>query len=85
MDTTTLGKPTPDDRFEDAKLPVAPFGLAPYVPVDQPSGDLVHEFYREQYRIDGGKMDPDRAATTPIMVGCGGPRPRHRIPSEGVN
>jgi phospholipase C len=55
----TYTKPTVrDPRFpRDLKLPVAPFDLAPYVPPDQKTGDLVHRWYQQQYQIDSGKMD----------------------------
>jgi phospholipase C len=53
---TSRKPPGPDSRFP-TDLPVAPFPLAQYVPPDQQTGDLVHEFYREQYQIDGGRMD----------------------------
>lgn len=46
----------PDVRIP-ADLPVAPFDLAPYVPPDQLTDNLVHLFYQEQYQINGGKMD----------------------------
>jgi len=50
-----------DTRFppanEDAPLPVKPYDLAKYVPVDQTTGDLIHSFFHEQLQIDGGKMD----------------------------
>ena len=55
MDTSS--KPAkPDPRFP-ASLPNKPFDLAPYVAIDQKTGDLVHRFYEEQGQIDGGKMD----------------------------
>jgi acid phosphatase len=48
----------PDARFT-APLPVAPFDLAAYVPPDSPAftGDPNHNFFFQQYQIDGGKMD----------------------------
>ncbi|MEI6778427.1 MAG: alkaline phosphatase family protein [Chloroflexales bacterium] len=46
----------PDVRFP-ANLPVQPFDIAPYVSINQKTGDSVHRFYQEQYQIDGGKMD----------------------------
>jgi phospholipase C len=45
-----------DPRFP-ASLPNAPFGIDPFVPVNQEIPDLVHRFYQEQWQIDGGKMD----------------------------
>jgi phospholipase C len=55
----TYTKPTvPDPRFPAGRpLPVAPFDLAPYVPPDQKTGDLVHRWYQQQYQINGGRMD----------------------------
>ena len=55
MDTSA--KPAkPDPRFP-ANLPNKPFDIAPYVAIDQKTGDLVHRFYEEQGQIDGGRMD----------------------------
>ncbi len=34
-----------------------PFQIDPYVPISQPTIDLVHRFYQEQAQIDGGRMD----------------------------
>jgi phospholipase C len=48
--------PVPDARIP-AGLPVAPFDLAPYVPVDSRSGNPVHRFYQQQLQINGGRMD----------------------------
>ena len=48
--------PGPDARIP-ANLPVAPFDLAPYVPVDSRSGNPVHRFYQQQLQINGGRMD----------------------------
>ena len=53
---STLTPPGPDPRFP-SNLPVQPFRIAPYVPADQKTGDLVQRFYQEQTQIDGGKMD----------------------------
>jgi len=53
---TNLKPPAPDTRFP-ADMAVKPFDIAPYVAMDQETGDLVHRFYQEQYQIDGGKMD----------------------------
>lgn len=53
---TRLRPPAPDPRIP-LDLPVAPYNLAQFVsPVDL-TGDLVHEFYREQHQINEGKMD----------------------------
>jgi acid phosphatase len=46
----------PDPRFP-ANLPNAPFDLEQFVLPTDSTGDLVHSFYREQYQIDGGRMD----------------------------
>lgn len=48
--------PVPDSRIP-ADLPVGPFDLAQFVPPDGFTASPVHEFYREQLQIDGGKMD----------------------------
>jgi phospholipase C len=48
--------PAPDPRIP-AALPNGPFDLAQFVPPTELTGDLIHEFYREQYQIDGGRMD----------------------------
>lgn len=49
-------EPTPDPRFP-ADLPNAPFRIDRFVPLDQPTGDLVHRFYTHQAQIDGGRLD----------------------------
>ena len=46
----------PDPRVP-ADLPVAPFNLAQFISPAEVAGNPIHEFYREQYQIDGGKMD----------------------------
>src|SRR5262249_25518501 len=46
----------PDRRFP-ADLPPGPFDLAPFVPPDQKTGDLVHRYYQAIYQIDRGRMD----------------------------
>ena len=46
----------PDMRFP-ADLPNKPFLMNDYVPPLEKTGDLVHEFYREQLQINGGRMD----------------------------
>jgi phospholipase C len=48
--------PIVDPRFPKS-LPNKPFDIAPYVPIDQKTGDLVHRYYEEQLQIDGGRMD----------------------------
>jgi phospholipase C len=48
--------PAPDRRFP-ADLPVRPFDLAPFVPPDQKTGDLVHRYYQQIYQINHGRMD----------------------------
>lgn len=39
------------------KLPNGPFDLSSYIPIDSVTGDLVHQFYQEQYQINGGQMN----------------------------
>jgi acid phosphatase len=46
----------PDPRFP-ADLANKPFQLNQYVSPDDKTGDMIHAYYREQYQIDGGKMD----------------------------
>jgi len=46
----------PDPRVP-ADLPVAPFNLAQFISPADLAGNPIHEFYRQQYQIDGGKMD----------------------------
>ncbi len=46
----------PDPRIP-ADLPVAPFNLAQFIQPGEFAGNPIHEFYRQQYQIDGGKMD----------------------------
>ncbi len=48
--------PRVDERFPK-DLPNGPFAIDKYVPIDQPTGDLVHRWYQERAQIDGGKMD----------------------------
>ncbi|HUL48398.1 MAG TPA: acid phosphatase [Gemmatimonadales bacterium] len=38
-------------------LPDAPFDIDQFIAPTQPTIDLVHRFYQEQYQIDGGRMD----------------------------
>src|SRR5262249_12864304 len=35
----------------------APFDISKYIPENQPTYDMVHRFYQEQWQIHGGKMD----------------------------
>ncbi|HLH22153.1 MAG TPA: acid phosphatase [Chloroflexota bacterium] len=53
---TSQQPPGPDPRFP-ADLPNQPFDIGRYVPADEETGDLIHAYYRQQYQIDGGKMD----------------------------
>jgi phospholipase C len=53
----TSVKPAVVDQRFPANLPNAPFPIGPHVPAVSKTGDLIHEFYREQLQIDGGKMD----------------------------
>ncbi len=46
----------PDPRFP-AAMRNQPFLLNDYVSPDDKTGDMIHAYYREQYQIDGGKMD----------------------------
>jgi len=46
----------PDPRFPPL-LANGPFDVGPYVKPSDLTGDLIHAFYREQYQIDGGRMD----------------------------
>src|SRR2546428_399458 len=51
-----LTPPAPDSRFP-TDLPNEPFNLAHFVqPTDIP-GSPIHEFYREQHQINGGKLN----------------------------
>jgi len=38
-------------------LPNAPFDLQPFLPMNQLTGDAIHQFYFEQYQINGGLMN----------------------------
>ena len=49
------GRRDPDPHFT-TELPPEPFPLNAYLSLDEPTGDLIHAFYREQYQIDGGTM-----------------------------
>lgn len=48
--------PKVDPRFPPL-LANGPFDTGAYVKPDQITGDMIHAFYREQYQIDGGRMD----------------------------
>ena len=48
--------PRPDPRFP-ADLPNRPFNIGEYVPPDQHTSDLIHDYYRNQYQINGGRND----------------------------
>lgn len=50
------GQRSADPRFP-ASLPNRPFLMNQYVSPDDKTGDMIHAYYREQYQIDGGKMD----------------------------
>jgi phospholipase C len=47
---------TPDPRFP-VDLPNRPFDIGSYVPPAEKTGDLIHAYYRQQYQINGGRMD----------------------------
>ena len=53
---TNLTPPAPDSRFPTA-LPNKPFDIAPYVPMNEKTGDLIHRFYTNQVQINGGRND----------------------------
>jgi phospholipase C len=46
----------PDPRFP-SDLPNSYFMINPFVTPDDKTGDMLHQYYREQYQIDGGNMD----------------------------
>ena len=46
----------PDPRFP-ADLPNRPFLFNQFVPPSEQTANLIHTFYRNQYQINGGKMD----------------------------
>jgi phospholipase C len=48
--------PQVDDRIP-LDLPNAPFDLSAYIPADMTTVDPLHHFYRQQWQINGGKMD----------------------------
>jgi phospholipase C len=51
-----LTPPGPDARFPP-DLPNEPFSLAQFIQPTEIPGSPVHEFYREQHQINGGKMN----------------------------
>jgi phospholipase C len=53
---TNQRPPAPDERFP-ATLANRPFDIGQFVPPEQKIGDLIHRYYREQYQINGGRMD----------------------------
>jgi phospholipase C len=56
---TTLPNPSTDPLVPGvAGLPVQPYNLAPYVPVDGKTSDIIHRFYHEQLQIDNGVLEP---------------------------
>jgi phospholipase C len=50
------GPPQRDDRFPP-DLPNRPFEINPYAPLDQIVPSPAHLFYRQQYQINGGRLD----------------------------
>jgi phospholipase C len=46
----------PDPRIPP-ELPNGPFLFNDYIPPTERTAAIIHAFYREQYQIDGGKMD----------------------------
>ena len=46
----------PDPRFPP-DMPNAPFRLDQYVPLDQPTPDVIHRFYQHILQLNGGKLD----------------------------
>jgi acid phosphatase len=61
----------PDPRFPGA-MPMRTYDLAPFVPADQLTGDLIHAFYTEQAEIHGGRMDRFVAGSDNpgLVLGC---------------
>src|SRR2546428_2967750 len=57
-----LTPPAPDSRFPP-DLPNEPFNLAHYILPTEIPGSPVHEFYREQHQINGGKKNNFGAVT----------------------
>src|SRR5919201_3874778 len=56
------GVRAPDTRFP-ADLPNGPFLINQFVPLAEQTSSPLHRFYRQQYQIDGGKMDSFVART----------------------
>jgi len=54
---TSANPPGVDDRFPKNLPNGKTFPIEKYVPIDQPTGDIVHRFYQEQAQIAGGKMN----------------------------
>jgi phospholipase C len=50
------GVRNPDPRFP-AELANKPFRFNQFVSPAEKTGDMIHAYYREQYQINGGKMD----------------------------
>ncbi|MGA9604649.1 MAG: acid phosphatase [Methyloceanibacter sp.] len=48
---------SPIDRNFPEKLPNQPFSIDAYVPLREPTRDLIHRFYHQRAQIDGGLMD----------------------------
>ncbi len=67
---SNLKPAAPDSRFP-ADLPNKPFSIGDLVPPSGKTGDLIHEFYREQLQIDGGKMDKFVAYSTAAGLSYG--------------
>jgi acid phosphatase len=59
----------PDPRFSPS-IPNEPYNVAPYVPIADRHGDLVHRFYTEQYQINNPLYrvgaDPKNQGGSPI-------------------
>ncbi len=56
---TTLPTPSTDPKAPGvAGLPAKPYDLAPYVPPDGTTSDIVHRFYTEQLQIGNGALQP---------------------------
>src|SRR5439155_432971 len=51
-----LTPPAPDSRFP-TDLPNEPFNLAHFIQPTEIPGSPIHEFYREQHQINGGKLN----------------------------
>ena len=64
-------KPLAADARFPTDLPNAPFLTAQYVPMAAKTPDMIHEFYREQLQINGGRMDKFVAYATSGAVVMG--------------